>query len=51
MDWTRMYIEMGLTTDLLLSNYIYNPFETKLRMIISGASNYVAIIKDGRISE
>ena len=33
MDWTRMYIEMGLTTDLLLSNYIYNPFETKLRII------------------
>ena len=31
MDWSRMYIEMGLTTDLLLTNYMYNPFEISFK--------------------
>ena len=46
-----MYIEMGFTTDLLLTNYMYNPFEISFKQFISGASNYVAITKEGRISE
>ena len=49
MDWTRMYIEIGLNPDLLLSNY--SPFEINFKQFISGASNYVAITKVARISE
>ena len=49
MNWTRMCIEMGLTTDLLLSSY--SPFEISFKQFIRGASNYVAITKGGRISK
>ena len=33
----RMRIDMGLTTDLLLSNY--NPIDISFKQFISGASN------------
>ena len=35
----RMRIDMGLTTDLLLSNY--NPIDISFKQFISGASNKV----------